>query len=291
MTARPSLDSSWAKLRRAERHYTQLREQIEIFEATHDYGIAVDVDAISGKYVFHVHGLKPQDPEWSLIVGDCVHNARCSLDHLVAQLVSIKTGIESRELPDVAFPIYSESGAYKGALANQLKDVLTGYQARITELQPFNSWDPSIWGADIGKTPSPLAMALGQLSDLDNIDKHRSIHATWHRIEFAAAPLPKFPDGFKFLGSNTSMSPLQDGAEIGAWTFEAPLPSTEWRPSEIDVKRAFSIRVCLTEPAVGYSVTHYLARHLWAVRAVLTIFQPVFTEGKPPLPVTAILPE
>jgi len=238
-----------------------------------------------------VHGLRPLNPGWGLVIGDCVHNARSALDYLMVRLVAIKTGVEPRDVEDCSFPIYADPGRYKGAIAALQKDnlLLPGYRARIEQLQPFNAWDPSIWGA-VG-TPALLPETLNRLSVLDNVDKHRVLHATWHRAaEYSADSLPVFPPGFVHSASSISGEPLEDGTEIGRWYFEAPVPSN-WEPMQVDMKRCFPVQVALNEPWLNNSVTEVLWHCLRGAATVLKIFEPVFSHGLPPLPVTTPPPD
>src|SRR5205085_936482 len=93
---------------------------------------------------------------------------------------------------------------------------------------------------------------------------------------------------FVNIGGGAGFAPLEDGAEIGRWYFETPLPR-EWRPDEMDMKRAFPIEVALDEPLPFKGVLEVLPFCLWAVDAVVTMFKPVFASPRqPPLPVTSI---
>jgi hypothetical protein len=121
---------------------------------------------------------------------------------------------------------------------------------------------------------------------LDNIDKHRVIHAGLlsGAVELDRAPIP--PE-FRLIGERRNYDPLKDGTEVGRWRFETPLPFA-WEPPEVDVKRYFPLEVSLDRPFPPKAILKELPFCLWGVERVLAIFEPVFTQGKPPLPVTAI---
>jgi hypothetical protein len=226
-----------------------------------------------------------------LLIGDCVHNARCALDHLVSQLASIGLGVPARDICNVAFPIYTDSKSWKGAVAGQLKDVPPGYRTRIEELQPFNAFDPSIWGYGLGATPGLLPMVLGRLDALENTDKHRAVHAVWHRVPFAAyRPYPAFPMGYELASGGAVAGALANDAEIGDWQFKSPLPDDQWRPTPVDMQRHFPVRVCLGDLPSGQPICDMLGQLLWAVDRVLEIFGPI-SQGKAPQAVTAVLPD
>lgn len=315
--AGPSLDDPLDKLRWAKRHFEVLRCQIEPFEQRDAHTISCDVDRDAGKYVFRVHGLEPVDPDWGLMIGDCIHNARTALDYLMVRLYAIATGQEVRTIRRVSFPIYThtniahaELGTPASFLAADADDAarsdfasatakyrkhpaFSGYLATIEQLQPFNQGNVSIWGAanpnGSMRRIHPLPIALEYLSTLDNLDKHRLIHAAWIGVvpgpDWDGPPRP--PDNFRQLNAVINSKPLEDGAPVDTITFETPLPG-EWQPSEVDMKRAFPLRVAFAEPAALNRVLEVLGQCLWGVEAVLEIFRPVFEGFQPPLPVTAI---
>jgi hypothetical protein len=285
----PSLKGCWQKLARAEHHRANLRDEVRAFERTNAYNITVEVDVDAGKYEFYIQGLQPLKDHWGLIVGDCIHNARCALDHLVGQLVSLATKVDPGTLKATAFPIYSDPKCFKNAVASSLKDVPPGYKAVIRALQPFNASETTIWGVDETCTPSALPALLQQVANLDNIDKHRVVHTVWNRMKMDLA-LPALPPDFPPVMPARVVSPLENGAKIAEWQFLTPLPDPDWRPSDTELKRYFPINVCLENTFPGAPVYSDLAYYVAAVRAVLTIFDPVFSDGKLPLRPRDVMP-
>jgi hypothetical protein len=254
--------------------------------------ISVDVNVETGEYLFYVHGLEATDPDWGLAIGDCLHNARTALDYLMVRLVALATGESPRDIETLSFPIENDPAKLASSF-RRLRDEhpnLSGYFARIEELQPFNTGNPSIWGTGPASPRTyfhGLPGALQRLSQLDIIDKHRIVHAAWVGTAPFRASVQAPADFSRSLGGSQNHGPLEDGAQIGNWSFETPLPY-EWRPSEMEMKRYFPLQVAIGEPTVAAGVLEILPFCIWAVEAVLTIFQPVFERGKPPLPVTAI---
>lgn len=309
----PSLDDAFQKLRWARHHFETLRPAIEAFEKRDVHRFTVDVNHDTGEYVFHVHDLEVPDPNWGLMVGDCIHNARTALDYLVVRLWALVTGIGPGDISDFGFPIYlpkvpatnpSKEGVEKAyaaardqfqAFASKCRKQpgFSGYLTRIEELQPYNQGNVSIWGTGMLSMPyiATLPNALARLSDLDNADKHRVPHVTWASINVFGGPdIGRFaPEGFKSQGGSSTFAPLENNAEVGRWRFETPLPS-EWEPSQVDMQRSFPLQVAFGEPSIFQGVLEVLPLCLWAADAVLTIFKPVFVPGnpQPPLPVTAI---
>jgi hypothetical protein len=304
------LADAYEKLRWAKRHLEILRPQIEAFEKRDAHRISVDIDHDAGEYVFYVHDLELIDPDWGLIIGDCIHNARTALDYVVVRLWALVTGVDPSAVENIQFPIQSvwikpnandadvekawtaARDGFKSPAAKFSKHRgFSGYLATIEQLQPFNRQNPSIWGRTERGTIRYAALpnALDRLSRLDNIDKHRVPHAAWatFNVHFAPSVNNFAPRAFKVNEASTTLGPLENDAEIGRLTFYTPLPS-EWEPTDMDVKRCFPLQVALGEPRLFQGALEELAFCLWGVEAVLTIFNPVFERGQPPLPVTAI---
>lgn len=291
-----TLNDAWDKLRRAEHHFETLRPEIETFEERDSHTIKCEIDADAGEYSFYVHGLEMVDPDWGLIIGDCLHNARTALDYLLVRLVAYVTGDDPLEIKTLSFPIFDDPDDFASRVGSLRKKhpVLNAYVTRIEELQPFNNGNVAIWGIrDLpGVRWMPrlalLPAALARLSDLDNIDKHRVVHAAWVGGVFHGHPFPGIPADFRLKESTGSGGPFEDGAKVGSLRFETPLPH-EWEPTEVDMKRHFALQVSFAQPFPVSGVREVLPFCLWGVRTVLALFEPVFTHGRPPLPATAAL--
>lgn len=287
---RISLDDAWDKLRWANQHFDVLRSQIEPFEQRDSHSIRVEADPDAGKYEFYITGLEVPDPDWGLMIGDCLHNARTALDYVMVRLWALVTGQDPQDVDRVQFPIYNDPKTFASATGELRKELaFSGYLAHIEALQPFNSWNPSVWGFGDDATPASLPHALDRLSLLDNIDKHRVVHATWNGVRFwgGSSVFRDAPASFRGIASSTTIDPLEDGAEVGHCFFEAPLPG-EWTPTEVQMKGYFPIQVAFPDPSPVKGVLEILPWCLSGVDAVLAIFAPVFQHGMPPLPVTAV---
>jgi hypothetical protein len=299
-----TLDDAREKLRWAKHHFAVIKTEIEAFEKRNDYSVSVDVDAETGTYSFQVSNLGEANPDWGLMVGDCLHNARTALDYLMIRLVALVTGDDPRDIGDIQFPVY-DGGENPGKRFNGDKSVarlrenpaFRGYMARVEELQPYNNGNPSIWGATSYKingtvirsgNVSPIPIALHRLSVLDNLDKHRLIHATRQRSNWINNAHPDPPAGFKLRRTSTANQPLVDGATLGSWTFDTPLPC-EWTPRQVDMKRHFPLHVAFDDVYGGEEAALQTLRLcIWGAEVVLDLFQPIFGEHvQPPLPVTA----
>jgi len=95
--------------------------------------------------------------EWSLIAGDCVHNARSALDHLVWNLV-----LQNRSVPNRnnGFPVERKPTTAGHMARSKLRGVHPVIVEAIHGLQPWKG------GAGAGHW-------LWVLAQLNNVDKHR----------------------------------------------------------------------------------------------------------------------
>jgi hypothetical protein len=288
-----SLSDAYEKARWARHLYDSLGPEIEALQKRDDHRITVEVNADTGEYILGVFDLPTPDPEWGLRIGDCLHNARVALDYLMVRLYALGTGEDPKNVKAIQFPVCDSPGTFdRSPTVKHFRSCpsLAGYLARVEELQPFNAGDPSIWTRSDPLSRStrhaPVTEALTDLARWDNIDKHRVIHAALLRPAIQPERIPH-PPGFRLVHDGSDWRPLEDGAQIGRWVFETPLPFV-WTPAEVDMKRYFSIAVSLSESWATQPVLQVLPFCLWGVDQVLAIFDPVFTEGESPLPVTAI---
>jgi hypothetical protein len=290
----PSLEDAHTKLNWARKHFEILRAEIEPFEQKDAHTITVDINAETGEYSFHIHGLDAPSADWGLQIGDCLQNARTALDYVAVRLLALGTGQHPRDVQTVQFPVYDNPDKFgsrkPGPTVTEFRKhpKLSGYLTRIEELQPFNVGNASIWGAkDSLPFESPLPGALQQLANLNSADKHRVVHASW--LGSARGPFtgPKPPPEFKHITGSYPGGPLKDGTEIAHWWFETPLPF-EWQPTEMEMKGQFPIHVAFDESYPISGVLEVVPFCLWGVAEVLALFEPVFSHGAPPLPVTAV---
>ena len=105
-------------------------------------------------------------PSFSLIIGDYVHNLRCTLDHLVWQLSLLTTDTPH---PYTQFPIFHKREA-EPSIKGWTMDIPVEARNIITEMQPYNR--P---GFSVGHHRH---YPLWQIGHLDNRDKHAEILVT-----------------------------------------------------------------------------------------------------------------
>lgn len=157
-----------AKYNRSVQIFDELRAEIGAYLTDQQTG---DVsrgafDRETWEWVERIVG--PQPPlRWGVLLGDCVHNLRSALDHLICQ-VALLDGGTMEDCRRSQFPIASKSESQYEDLARRcLPDCLTDqHRAMVRTPQPFCSKN----GADM----NPLSV----LADFSNTDKHRLINST-----------------------------------------------------------------------------------------------------------------
>jgi hypothetical protein len=220
-----------AKLDRADAHLQDLRSQVGPFLGgpTHDF--RGEIDAHAGKFAGYLVVHQEPPIEWSIIVGDFVHNLRSALDHLACLLVP-KPGRAT------AWPIYDDREdfdcAVRLAAKRKRRGPLTGLDPdgvafKFIELaQPYNG--------DHGAHFHPLH----NLAALSNEDKHRAILAVTAGIPSDEPPKVTI-DATNVEISNMwvqTAKPLKDGDQFMGADAEVTGPDPEL---EVDADIPFDV--------------------------------------------------
>jgi hypothetical protein len=120
------------------------------------------------------------DPQLTAVLGDCLHNYRSALDHLVAALRRIENQPDDKASQ---WPVETDERRWTKTARRQLAGVSSVGLDAVRSLQPFEGWD--------------LAQVLCALSDLDNTDKHRRLTvAAWTPRSLGTGGVPS--DGLRW---------------------------------------------------------------------------------------------
>jgi hypothetical protein len=157
------LDGCREKVTRAGDHLATLDSESRRFVEEQQYAFAFETDAKTGEKVIRLRSRRQPalDPpvRLGIIAGDVLHNLRSALDHLVWQLATIGKGPGERN----QFPIFDTPKQFKEKRAQYLKGVLPKHRTMIEGHQPYKG--------------GPTGRALTVLAKLNDIDKHRVVHA------------------------------------------------------------------------------------------------------------------
>jgi hypothetical protein len=152
------IDQIRQKLKRAKHHILDLDSQFAVF-LKDAYSINPKSKPKISQVQFCVDNAKPIPPDFSLVIGDALHNLRSALDHLVWHLVE-----SAGNCPDdkTYFPIYehlvkSPKKDTAQEIARKIKGVPPGCEKLFHDMQPDVTKDFTLW----------------HLHRLDIADKHR----------------------------------------------------------------------------------------------------------------------
>jgi hypothetical protein len=156
------LESIRLKLDRAQVHRDAIRVMLRPFDDGEIQILREKDEHRDDWYTLRII-LPESDRTLPVIIGDCLHNIRSPLDHLVYQLVKLNGHTPARSNQ---FPICESPDGFKRHL---MRDSLCGVHIKdkrlIETLQPY-SLDPR----------NPRAHPLWILNELMNTDKHRTLN-------------------------------------------------------------------------------------------------------------------
>jgi hypothetical protein len=177
------MDGALLKLDWAKKHLRYLKTEMETFFESKPYSIKVEPHADFGKYDIRAYVSRDIPTALSLIAGDCVHNLRSVLDHLVWELSNHNWRARPNAFPQPSkktqFPIF------ENALNN--KEIRSRFLSKIKSLAPsevtvIESLQPCVVAPN-----NPQSHPLWLLSELDIRDKHKRINlmlGTFSGVEY-----------------------------------------------------------------------------------------------------------
>lgn len=202
----PELASVRAKIDRAEHHLKDIDEFLKLLinsDSNANRPVIFEHESNGNVLVVKLTECQPIDPTLPLMIGDCLHNLRSALDHLVYQL-AIKNATSSKAAAKTFFPIYLTKATFDERVKKEVKPFISDVAlAEIEKCQPYTAYDVAD-EADIWI-----------LSQLDIIDKHRLLVVAGQK--FAATEFTlTFPDGQRVhqVIPEPHWKPVKDGAEI-----------------------------------------------------------------------------
>lgn len=262
-----------AKFNRSKQQFDVLRSEMkEFFEldpAPHDSRGYFDPETWEWIERFQVR--EPPPLRFGVVLGDCLHNLRSALDHLICQLTLLDGGTMA-DCTKTQYPIASESEEQFEGMANyRIPKLSKRHRAMVKQTQPYRAGD--------GAFAHPLSI----LAELSNTDKHRVLNPTFSVMKSdAASVLGGIVDHYQGDGPDPAKSwrMLDSGSRLEhgtAWLrvgFDREI-LTE-RPS---VEVGGLLRTGLAFGDIGMDADSY--RHIAEyVRKVIEIFMRRFPETK-----------
>jgi hypothetical protein len=197
------LTGVYAKLGRAEEHFRAVDVEIDSWLKSCEYRFPLkhNVDFTRHAIVAQLNGTKPDLIKWTLIIGDCINNLRCALDHLIYSVAKHETTNQpSADIDKLAFIIVDDPKLFMNKDNKaRLKWLTPDEIEAVRRCQPFIRTHPIL--------PAPLKI----LRELSNADKHRLLQTasaapTHLDLEFAS------PKGRQLVHLNSE--PIEDNSEI-----------------------------------------------------------------------------
>jgi len=184
------------KAMRAGKHFEVAQRMFRRF-VRNDCGVRAEFSTKTQQYNAVAH-LPPPPPIIGLLVGDCVHNLRSALDHIVYALISTNPA-KPDGVPDTRtmFPIRDTREGYLHQVTKQrrIHGAPEAVATLIDSLQPYHARDKGL-----DHTAHPLWI----LDKLENIDKHRRLMLASGVARHAHVSI-RYPDG-----GETDLMILQD---------------------------------------------------------------------------------
>ena len=194
------------KLDRASHHLDSLNAKVREWRERETHRYVSHIDRKSGKQFVNIKFPEPVSAELRLIIGDCLHNLRSSLDNLVYDLALAYIGIDplpERLARGLEFPVFGDRVMDSREHRRKIGCLDPEAQAIIKGMQPYNRGD------EFASDP------LWKLHQLSNMDKHRVPHVA----QVAVSAVADFPDAPHLPGTITiNIGSYEDGAEIATYT-------------------------------------------------------------------------
>jgi hypothetical protein len=211
---RMALGGARAKLARAKEHFTVLEKRIQEFLATDPYRVVITADPAKGIYLVKIHEPKPLPAEeFSVIIGDCVHNMRSALDFVAWELA----GSRPKDTQTM-FPIFIDPGGFKKSRGRRLGNVSVEAQNVIESMQPY-------------RLSEPKQTALWAIETLDAADKHRLLTVTTaiqDEVEISFVGIPKGTN-IPFEMHSFPNIALEHDAVVAEVVLGNPVPALQFR--------------------------------------------------------------
>lgn len=146
-------------------HRKDFERRVDRFVHSHAYTELREDDGEAGKrrWIVQIHK-RPPLIRWGALIGDCLFNFRSALDHLAYDLAVANN--QGRPLPTTVeetseFPLFSKRPPTKRELDRRIGAIDQKARKLIEGMQPYGRKDRA---------------ALKYLNDLQNFDKHRTLH-------------------------------------------------------------------------------------------------------------------
>jgi hypothetical protein len=163
------------KFNRSKEQFDELRAEMEMFfnSEPKPHSSIGEFDTGAWEWVERFQIRRAPPLRFGVIFGDCLHNLRSCLDHVIWQVTLLDGGTPDDQ---TQYPIASHSEAQFNRMAGRRIPGLTAkHRAMVKKTQPYHRVDKA--------SAHPLAM----LAALSNADKHQVVHAAYNIANYDAS--------------------------------------------------------------------------------------------------------
>jgi len=202
----PNLSTVRAKIDRAKHHLRDIDATLKILlgtETNSEVQIMHKFDRERKHVIVNLEKCAPVNPSLPLMIGDCIHNLRSALGHLVYRL-ALENGASSVAASKTFFPIYLKKTQFDQRVEKLVKPFISAPAlTEIEKSQPYSAYSV------------PEEADIWILSQLDIFDKHRLLVVAGQKFSPTAFTVG-IPDGEEVheVIPNPKWKPMKDGAEI-----------------------------------------------------------------------------
>ena len=211
----PELIGVRAKIDRAEHHLRDIDAALKLLigcDPTANQPVIFDYESDGKEVIVRLTECKPIDQALPLMIGDCLHNLRSALDHLVYQL-ALKNGAPSVSADKTFFPIYLTKSQFDDRVEKNVKPFISSAAlAEIEQCQPYSAYDV------------PAEADIWILNRLDIFDKHRLLVLAGQKCaatEFTVTVVATGEQRHEII-PEPKWKPVEDGSEIIRFRFANP---------------------------------------------------------------------
>jgi hypothetical protein len=252
-----------AKIARAKEHLRVLKESIDSFILDRNaYSVIKEPNPETGVFVFRLQlHRSPPLTEWSLIIGDCIHNMRSALDHLFWQLVLLEnpSGVADST---ASFPILRDRGTFKGRKAKIEGWIGKRAAAMVENMQPYQ-----------GAGPDKNAFLF--IHSRDITDKHKLLVPFVGVSERGQIALKGGDFDTPNIHVELPGGPLENGTIIATITVSPP-------DGVVDVDFNPTLGIVFETDPIAHIVLPSLEMLIGVVESVGGDFAPLFSDHDPP---------
>lgn len=259
-----SLSGPELKVWRAKKHLEEVEELLQRFTESDPYELVAENDPETGRREVKVARAEAIPAGIGLAAGDCIHNLRSALDHLIWQLVVANDG--NPEDLQTAFPVWRTEADFVSAKPGPAKGISKQALDLLYGLKPYKGGNDALW----------------RLHRLDIVDKHRLLLAVASNAESTVVnlgalgrevfelpgmkPIPDLPD----MPTRLPAANLEI-VEVGKVLYSFPIGEKAHEETQ------FAIQIALLEPDVprGEPLLKALHEVSSSVDEVIDLFRPL----------------